>query len=257
MMTEPHQQALEKLAELHSQLASIHPALEKLQPVAIAREGRFLIYDVPEGEEGYQLVQESPTPMPIPQGVRAAFPLPAYGGKAACVVTADVFDSLDGYVTLLHEFVHCYQADTCEQSLKEGLEIAQKAREEGNFTWEIEHPFPYTNKAFARAYMEFLAALEQENPKAASKSRVLLKASLLRQDYEYMVWQEWKEGLARWVENLCLAHLERPLNKGGLQQPFTRVLFYAGGAAWIDAISQRKPALVNNLPALFEEMLSA
>lgn len=27
----------------------------------------------------------------------------------ACVVTADVFSTMDGYVEIFHEFVHCYQ----------------------------------------------------------------------------------------------------------------------------------------------------
>jgi hypothetical protein len=37
----------------------------------------------------------------------------------ACVVTGEVFDSLEGIVTIFHEFVHCQQFETCERELKQ------------------------------------------------------------------------------------------------------------------------------------------
>ncbi len=79
--------------------------------------------------------------MLIPQGVRAAFPLECYGNRMACVVTGDVFDALDGYVTIFHEFIHCQQAESAEQSLKQSLGVAGQAQNAGDFMG-LTHPFP-------------------------------------------------------------------------------------------------------------------
>jgi hypothetical protein len=253
-MTSEYLTDLNKIITLHDSISGFHRALEKLQPVAIVRDNQFLIYDVnPEGD-GYIFVKQAPTPMPVPEGVRAAFPLPAYDGKAACVVTADVFDSQEGYVTILHEFVHCYQSDTCEQDLKMHLTLARQSQEAGNFMWEIEHPFPYHDPDFVRSYTHFLKALASGRPEAVDSARKQIKACLSPVDFEYLVWQEWKEGFARWVENKLQAQLGLPLNLGGTEQPFNRVLFYAGGAAHIEYLSRQNSDLVDNLPALFETL---
>ncbi len=102
----PH---LQRIFEIQAQIETIHPLLTHVFPIALVENEQFLIFDVDPSGKRYTFVKQAPTPMPIPQGVRAAFPLECYGGKPACVVTADVFDTLDGYVTIFNEFVHCYQ----------------------------------------------------------------------------------------------------------------------------------------------------
>ena len=47
--------------------------------------------------------------MPVPEGVRAAFPLECLDDRCACVVTPDAFESAEGLATIFHEFVHCRQ----------------------------------------------------------------------------------------------------------------------------------------------------
>lgn len=88
-------------------------------PIAVAEGGQFLFFDVEELGKSYQLVKKTPAPTPVPQGVRAAFPLECYDNRMACVVTGEVFDSLEGIVTIFHEFVHCQQFETCERELKQ------------------------------------------------------------------------------------------------------------------------------------------
>ncbi len=253
-MTTEHITSLNKIIALHQDISGFHTALEKLQPVAIVQDNQFLIYDVSPGQDSYIFVKKAPTPMPVPNGVRAAFPLPTYNGKAACVVTADVFDSKKGYVTILHEFVHCYQSDTCEHDLKMHLTLAQQAQQEGNFMWEIQHPFPYDHPKFVRAYTDFLEAINASNDTAVVDARMRIKTCLDPINFEYLVWQEWKEGFARWVENKLQAQLNLPINRGGTEQPFSRVLFYVGGAAYIEHLSKENPALVNDLTMLFEKL---
>jgi hypothetical protein len=117
-MTEKYLEQINALIPIHQDVAGINPALHRLYPVIIAEGGTLLIYDSDESPLAYRFIKRSPAPMPIPKGVRAAFQLEDYGGRIVCVVTPDVFDNREGYVTILHEFVHCYQYETCEQTLK-------------------------------------------------------------------------------------------------------------------------------------------
>ncbi len=94
--------------------------------------------------------------MSIPEGVRAAFPLEGLDNRIACVVTGEVFDSLDGFVTIFHEFIHCQQFETCEAKLKEKLGIARRAQAVQDFMWELDHPFPYQSPEFSSLYQSFL-----------------------------------------------------------------------------------------------------
>ncbi|GAB6135435.1 hypothetical protein JCM16307_09840 [Thermococcus prieurii] len=57
-----------------------------------------------------------------------------------------------GVVFILHEFVHCYQAECCEIELKKGLRIAREYWERGDYPWELEHPFPYEDGRFVELY---------------------------------------------------------------------------------------------------------
>jgi hypothetical protein len=253
-MMEAFTGAVNALIPLKQRFNTLHPALEKLYPIAVLQDEQLLIYDV--DQEKYHFVKRVSVPMPIPHGVRAAFQLQDYDGRIACVVSSDVFESQEGYVTLLHEFVHCYQYETCEQDLKMSLDIARKAMEVGDFMWEINYPFPYAGHGFIRPYTHFLEALEAGDVVEVSDSRTQLKAYLSLHDYEYMIWQEWKEGFARWVENRIKQNLQMAENTRGSQLPYDRVVFYAGGAALIEFLAKREPACVQNLPLLFDKMLS-
>jgi hypothetical protein len=249
-------QGFEKLIDLKEAMGDINPALAGFYPVALAVEDRFGVYDFIPEKQAYQFIKELPAPIQVPEGVRAAFQLEGYGGRIACVVTPDVFDSQEGIITLLHEFVHCYQYETCEQELKMTLDIACQAQERGDFMWEIQHPFPYTAEDFIQPYKQFLMGLESGDEAMIKTSRKALRTYLGVHDYEYMVWQEWKEGFARWVENRIKYRLELLENKGGLKKPFSRVVFYAGGEAYIAHLVKKDPGLAEDLPALFHCMLA-
>jgi hypothetical protein len=245
-----------QLIDMQHQVKDLHPALGRLYPIAIVNGELFDIYDVIGDAQQYTYQKSATLPMPVPPGVRAAFPLEAYGGKMSCVVTPDVFDTQTGYVTILHEFVHCYQFETCEQDLKMSLDVARKAKEEGDFMWEIEYPFPYEALEFMRSYQQFLNALEARDVAGITEARQHLETYLGRHDYEYMVWQEWKEGFARWVENQVKRQLKFKENKKGLEQPFSRVVFYAGGEALINYLIDQSEKAQPDLRELFRKMMS-
>jgi hypothetical protein len=243
---------INKLIPIQKSVAGLNPALYRLYPVAIAEGDQMLIHDYEAALGQYTFITKLPSPMPIPKGLRAAFQLEGFGGRIACVVTPEIFNSLEGYVTILHEFVHCYQYETCEQDLKLKLDVARQAQEIGDVMWEIEHPFPYQAEAFIRAYGGFIDALGQANQANILQSRKALRSYLGLHDFEYMIWQEWKEGFARWVENCLQRELGLPINQGGSKPPFSRVSFYAGGAAYIDFLSIKNPGVVHDLEHLFD-----
>jgi hypothetical protein len=247
-------QRVQKVFEIRAQIKDIHPLLAYVFPIAIVENGQFLIFDVDPSGKRYTFVKQAPTPMPIPQGVRAAFPLECYEGKPACVVTADVFDNLDGYATIFHEFVHCYQMVTCETSLKEMLTVARKAQAINDFMWELNHPFPYTAPGFVETYTAFLAAAAQQQHATICDQRERLRSILRTEDFEYMVWQEWKEGIARYIENRIKQHLNLPENHGGAELSFSRVTFYEGGARLIAAIIAMQPELETDIEGLFHRI---
>lgn len=251
---EAYLEQINQLIPIHQAVAGFNPAVRHLYPIAVVVGDEFLIFDVAANTPQYKFIKTAPTPMPIPTGIRAAFQLADYSGRITCVVTPDVFDTLAGYVTVLHEFVHCYQYETCEQDLKAKLDVAKLAEEQGDVMWEIEHPFPYQARSFQRGYQGFLEAADREDMQQISNTRKALKTYLGRHDFEYMVWQEWKEGFARWVENHLRAQLGLTENIIGLVPPFSRVTFYAGGAAYIDLLQAHNPALVEDLRQLFERI---
>ncbi|HET59961.1 MAG TPA: hypothetical protein ENN32_06295 [Chloroflexi bacterium] len=92
------------------------------------------------------------------------------------------------------------------------------------------------------------------NTIAVIEARAVLRAMLASLGYEYMLWQEWKEGFARWLENRMQSALNLSLNQGGGHEPFTCVSFYAHGAGLIDLLAKNDPALVNDLEGLFRHM---
>lgn len=251
-MTANHIDQLQQIFEFQATIQDIHPFLEKLFPIAIVEDGNFLIYDVEPHSQRYVLIQKAATPMPIPKGVRAAFPLESYQSRMVCVVTVEVFDHLEGYSTIFHEFIHCQQAESCEQRLKQTLEVALQAQAAHDPMWEINHPFPYAAPDFVQLYQAFLGDLTFSE---IQKIRHHLLNNLIRQDYEYMLWQEWKEGFARAVENRVRCRLGLPENRGGKELPFSRVSFYAGGEHFIECLEKRDPALWIDIEALFEHMI--
>jgi len=240
--------------DLQHEIAGIHPLLERAFPIALVEEGRFYIYDLDASGRRYEYVHQAPTPMPVLQGVRAAFPLACYGDRPACVVSGDVFDTLDGYVTIFHEFVHCQQSETCEAKLKQTLGIARKARAENDVMWEIHYRFPYADPPFVETYATLLAALGRGDANGVAAARRRLHEILCPGDLEYAVWQEWKEGLARYVENRIRRRLGLEGNHGGGVPPFDRVTFYEGGSRWIAFLADREPSLVADMEGLFCRM---
>ncbi len=193
--------SLQKLTQMHEEIRDIHSFLSRLHPIAVVEGGSLFIFDADSLGQVYKFQKKEPVPFPMDKGIRASFPLASFGGRPTCVVSREVFDSTKGYATIFHEFIHCTQYLTCENQLKQGLQITQAAASAKNYSWEINHPFPYGDAGFVREYTNQLRALAEHDSGTAVQIRRDLKRRLPQIDYEYMVWVEWKEGLARFIEN--------------------------------------------------------
>jgi hypothetical protein len=254
-MAQQHREHMRRIFDVMERVRDVHPLLAQPWPIALVEDDTFFIFDALSPRGPYAPVKQARAPMPIPDGVRAAFPLEAYEGRPACVVSGDIFDSLDGYATLMHEFVHCHQWQTVEPALRDRLLIARQAQARNDPMWELNHPFPYTDPTFVETYASFLDAAQRQDLPAALRCWAQLKRTLQSGDYEYLVWQAWKEGFARWVENGVRRSLGLNENHGSAQAPFSRVSFYEGGARLIDLLNTRDLQLARHLDRLFERML--
>ena len=246
---------LAQLVQMREETKDIHPYLSSLHPVAVVERDDLYIFDIDSGSGTYRLQQKGPSPFPMPKGIRASFPLAAYGGKPSCVVSPDVFDEPGGYATIFHEFIHCVQSLTVEPALKQNLDIAQQAVRSNNYSWEINHAFPYQDSVFIKQYSSFLEALGKGDQKTIGESMSTLRRHLVRPDYEYMVWEEWKEGFARFIENKIRARLGIPANRGGAEPPYNRVTFYYGGELFIGYLVWKDEDLLTDVEKLFGKML--
>ncbi len=247
---------LSQVVELQKRVAHLNPLFEQHYPVAVAVDSAFMIHEFDPQVGGYVLTQRAPVPFPIPEGIRAAFPLEALDGRSAAVITPDAFDALGEQVLILHEFVHCYQHLTCEESLKGQLKIARQAEAEGHHSWELDTPFPYDSGVFTDLYTGYLSALKVDDADGIRQARKGLRAVLSPLDWEYMVWQEWKEGYARFVENQIQRRLGLKVNTYGEEPPYNRITFYVGGAAYFDFLAQREPEALTDLPGLFTRLMT-
>lgn len=246
--------ALRQLTQIQNEVREIHPYLQEAHPIAIVEGDSLFIFDADPVYHEYTFRRRVPVPFPMVKGIRASFPLASYGGKPTCVVSREVFDSMKGYATILHEFVHCSQYMTCENRLKQALEITRASALSHNYSWEINHPFPYQDPEFVSGYAAYLGALATHDTGTVLPARRWLKQHLPLIDYEYMVWVEWKEGFARFIENEVRSHFGLEANRAGKDQPYDRVAFYFGGEEFIRFLTGTGHRAAIDVEELFRRM---
>jgi hypothetical protein len=69
-----------------------------------------------------------------------------------------------------------------------------------------------------------------------------------------MIWQEWKEGLTRYIENKIKTELGLEENFYGKEKPYHRITFYYGGEMLIDYLFDQDDTLFMDLEALFRHI---
>jgi len=244
-----------KIFSVHEKIKDIDSSLLKLYTVAVIEEGYFFIFDLSDDGMSYEFKGEYKAPMIVPEKVLASFPLDFYDMKPAAVVSKDAFNTLEGYIFIFHEFVHCYQWEQGHNEIMETLEIAKIAKKKNDFMWELNHPFPYEDKVF----IDETSQLEAVNSKLQYEDMMeyhkIMKSYLGYIDFEYMIWQEFKEGFARYIENLIREKLEVNINSNKLKEPFSRVSFYELGSRYISAILKDKACIKGNIKEIYFKMI--
>jgi len=246
--------SLKTLVQLQKTVIDIHPCLKEFHPVAIPYKDSLLIFDYDTAKSEYRFVKETAQPFSLPEGIQASFPLSVYDNKPTSIVNQSTFTNPSGYTTVMHEFIHCCQFNSVESELKKSLEIYNEAMKKKNYSWEIMHPFPYGDSVFIDYYNKFKASLDKNDIQSAKLYRDKIKSYLSRTDFEYMLWEEWKEGLARYVENKINERLNIKRNDYGRNEPYNRVSFYYSGELLISRLAESNPALPEDIKLLFEGM---
>lgn len=248
-ISKKYEPELKKLVNLWKEVKNIHQSLEKLYPVAISEDSSYYIFDLKNDE--YYLAKTVVRSGNIPAKIRAAFPLQEYDFRFVCVVTGDVFENIEGYAVIFHEFVHCHQGYTIEMELKESMPVYREAMENKNYMWELNHEFPYNDSNVRQLYYLMCENLKENNIQEALDNRLKLKNILSRADYDYMTWQEWKEGFARFMENKLRIRFGLEPRLSYSKEEFNRVSFYSGGALLINRLKETNIQLLDNLKNLY------
>lgn len=246
--------SLEKLQQLHKQIKDIDLSVSKLYPVTLVEDNTFFVFDLNESCEKYEYKLESPTSMPIPKSILAAFTLDFYHEKPSAIISDEAFNSPEGLIFIFHEFVHCFQLENGERDIRDTLEIERKYKEEDNYMWEINHPFPYEDCDFVNKSIELEDYFKEESFNGVLSYHRQMKNELSKMDYEYMLWQEWKEGFARYIENLIRNRVGIEANITKLEPKFNRVSFYEIGSKYIYLLIKNNPHLRNDLRGLYCKM---
>ena len=240
--------SIKQIFKIFEKINNLDKSLEQLYPIAIVEDNDFFVFDLNLSGEQYEYKMNFPSQMNLPNKISAAFPLEGYEGKMAAVVTHKAFDNIEGIVFIFHEFVHCFQFYNYEMNIKKTLTIAQEAEKKQDYMWELNYPFPYNNEEFIRK------TIELNNEYDIRKYHIEMKTILNEKEFEYMIWQEWKEGYARYIENMIREKIDIKRNSKILKPPFDRVCFYEIGSKYIETLIKRNTELKNNLEKIFYEI---
>ncbi len=205
----------------------VHSLFNYQYPIGIGVSDKLHIFLQQSG--AYQYKATVTLPMEIREGTKAAFSIDDLE-DCCCIITPSCLKESNFYATILHEFVHCYQDKTCEQDLKSKLKIHQRAFNSQDYMWEINHAFPYTNLD----YVKLIQNITRFDYHEILESLSNLKSTLEVYHYEYMIWQIWKEGFARFIENKILRMNSIAENDGGseLESPNRTSLYFIGDQIW-------------------------
>ncbi len=250
----PYTEKLAAFLSFRDGVKDLHPFLGVPHPVAIPEGDSLLVFEFDSGSGRYALSKKTRNFLGAVKNLRAAFPLDVLDNGCACVVSSDALDSQDGFATLMHEMVHCGQWASGEPRLKQGLSIVRK----GNLgaSWELMYPFPYERADVRELYQKFYETLGGADVAAVEGARSQLAQALSPGDFEYLVWEEWKEGFARYLENEVRGRAGLPEIRSPIGKSFGRRAFYEVGSRFIAFLVKNAPELRTNPDLMFEKIRS-
>jgi len=245
---------MDNIIKMHYEIKRIHVSLDKLYPITVINNGYFFVFDINEAGSKYEYKIKAETPMPVSGDILAAFSLDFYSMKPSAIISKNTLENQNYYISIFHEFVHCFQMENGEFDIRKELTIEKQEIAKNNYSWEINFPFPYNNNYFIKNTMELSDYFINGNYDKVITYHKNMKTYLKEIDFEYMIWQEWKEGYARYIENLIRKELGLQMNTNSLRKPFNRVHFYEIGSKYIEMLIKNDEELNNNIVKLFNKM---
>ncbi|WP_436515407.1 hypothetical protein [Ekhidna sp. To15] len=171
-------------------------------------------------EIGYDTLIGSKTyrrPTQMNKGFLATFP---FAGISTIVIGTPEntgLNSTEWMITLLHEHFHQYQYSS--PGYFKDINALDLANGDETGMWQLNYPFPYNDvsviekyEAYAQALYDAVNAIGKtswnEAKKKFFKTRKAFKAVLSEDDYKYLSFQWYQEGIARYTEYAFLEMLK-------------------------------------------------
>ena len=249
---------MESVIRLHNMVNHIHVSLEKLYPITVINDGYFFVYDKNEIGDEYKFMRKVETSIVASGDILTTFNLNFYDLKPSVVISKNMLGNPGNNILVLHEFVHCFQLEHGALGLKNELLIQKQEMVKNNYNWEVDFPFPYKNAYFidrTKILSNYLVNGKYKHDDFVIY-RNCMRTYLHKVDYEYMIWQSWKEGFARYVENLIRKEVGLRLNANILIPPYDRVVFLEIGSKYIETLIESDEELNHNIIALFYKMFT-
>ena len=247
---------MDSIIKMHDAVKDIHISLKKLYPITVINDGYFFVYDKNESGDKYEFMRKVETSIVASSDILTAFNLNFYDMKPSVVISKNMLGDTGNNILVLHEFVHCFQLENGAVEIRNGLSIQKQEMVKKNYTWEIDFPFPYKNKYFIDRTMILSDYLR--NGKYKYNDFVIyrncMRTYLHKDEYEYIIWQAWKEGFARYVENLIRKELGLRINANILIPPYNRVALFEIGCKYIETLIKMDGELNDNIVELFTKM---
>jgi hypothetical protein len=139
---------------------------------------------------------------------------PAVGGVSTIVIgqaeNTDSKTSTPWVITLMHE--HFHQLQDSQPNFFQDTQALNLSRGDQTGMWMINYPFPYDSPPISSQFaimVRLLVEAIETKPQAAFNSKLSeylaarekLRQSLSADDYKYLSFQLWKEGIARYTED--------------------------------------------------------
>ncbi|GKX27637.1 hypothetical protein SH1V18_01170 [Vallitalea longa] len=218
------QNYLDDISNIQLNIQEIHMLYKINYPIVIVKDDNCYIFDKSNGTN-YSFIKEFKAVMHIPDDIAACFYLDNYYKKYCCIIGYKLIFEKNFPIVCFHEMVHCYQGMTVEEDIKNKLKIY----DENSPMWEINYKFKYNEENFINYFKDYINALNNEKLETVKVKRKLLLQHLNECDREYFIWQEWKEGFARFIENKVRKKVGYDENNSGQESPYSRISFYRSG----------------------------
>lgn len=216
---------LENILDKYKYINSIYPVLDTPYLIGIIEEKDIFCFEYNKLSDIYEYIFKYRLEYALSKSTAAAFPI---NNKICCVLGENIIKSKVGLAYIFHEFFHCYQYENYEKKVKNELGIKP------NSGWEIKYEFNFYNKEFSENYLKAIKAMRDEDLQKSLYFRKKSFEKLTNEDIRYIIFNEWKEGLARFYENKIRKLFKITINHYYKDIELDATIFYEYGSLYFE-----------------------